>query len=154
MDAAPPGAATLRVRVFRNLTRHCFSIQATVPKVGWRTIAHASHVQLTNATFFVSEAARQRVLRTKKRTVHAAIQADLGWWVGRFAKDFQDPTAETLLLMSADNFIPTDTDHRLRYSLWGSGIFELAPMGSTTWHPALGCTAVCCTPGGVTARVL
>jgi hypothetical protein len=149
---SPP--AVLRVRVFSNLTRRCYSIQATVPEVGWRTIAHASHVQLTNATFFVSETARQRVLRTKKRTVHAAIQADLGLWVGRFAKDFHDTTAETLLLMSAANFIPTDTDQGLRYSLWGSGTFELAPIGSTTWHPALRCAAVCCTPGGVTARVL
>jgi len=149
---APPAA--LCVRVFRNLTRHCFSIQATVPKLGWRTIAHASHAQLKNATFFVSEAARQRVLRTKKRSVHASIQADLGPWVGRFAKDFHDTTAETLLLESANDFIPTDTDQRLRYSLWGSGAFELAPMGSTTWRPALRCAAVCCTPGGVIARVL
>lgn len=71
----------MRVRVFRNLTRRCLSMQARTP-TGWRTIAHAESVVLRDATFRVSEAGRQRVLATGRKTVHAWAEGDLAEWTG------------------------------------------------------------------------
>jgi hypothetical protein len=64
------------VRVFRNLTRNCWSVMEKTPK-GWRTVAHASHVLLDAPSFHVSEAGRQRVLKTGRKVVHAWIQGAL-----------------------------------------------------------------------------
>jgi hypothetical protein len=69
------------VRVFRNLTRGCYSIQARVGST-WRTVAHADSVTLDSARFHVSEAGRQRVIATGKKTVHAWIAGKLGAWSG------------------------------------------------------------------------
>lgn len=71
----------MRVRVFRNLTRRCLSMQARTP-TGWRTIAHAESVVLRDATFRVSEAGRQRVLATGRKTVHAWAEGELMEWTG------------------------------------------------------------------------
>ena len=70
------------VRVFRNLTRRCLSIQARVPGKGWRTVAHASRVALSDARFVVSEAGRQRTLRTGRKVVHAWVHGTLRGWSG------------------------------------------------------------------------
>ena len=71
----------MRVRVFRNLTRRCLSMQARTP-TGWRTIAHAESVVLRDVAFRVSEAGRQRVLATGRKTVHAWAEGDLVEWAG------------------------------------------------------------------------
>ena len=42
-----------------------------------RVVKHASSVILTNVTFKVSEAGRQRVLRDKQKNVHAGAQGTL-----------------------------------------------------------------------------
>jgi hypothetical protein len=66
------------VRVYRNLRRGCWTIQARVnlPLTGrfaWRVIAHAADVVLTQARFTVNEAGRQQVLRERRKNVHAFI---------------------------------------------------------------------------------
>lgn len=71
----------MRVRVFRNLTRRCLSMQARTP-TGWRTIAHADSVVLRDVAFRVSEAGRQRVLATGRKTVHAWAEGTLEGWAG------------------------------------------------------------------------
>jgi hypothetical protein len=69
----------MRVYVYFNLHRKCFSIKALEgPKKG-RVIAHHDDVLLFDATFKVSEAGRQRVLRERKKNVHAGV---VGQWVG------------------------------------------------------------------------
>lgn len=72
----------MRVRVFRNLTHRALSIQVQVVhpetnRKAWRTVLHASAVRLTDVRFVVSEAGRQRVLRTGKKTVHAFAEGVL-----------------------------------------------------------------------------
>ena len=70
----------MRVRVYRNLTGSCLSIQARTSK-GWRVVAHAGHVYLHDVDLTVNEAARQRVLKTGRKEVHAFAVGDLqGWW--------------------------------------------------------------------------
>ena len=62
--------AVERVMVYWNLHKKCFSLKST--KTG-KVVAHRQQVTVFNATTKVSEAGRQRVLREKRKNVHAGI---------------------------------------------------------------------------------
>jgi hypothetical protein len=71
----------MRVKVFRNLhftDRVMWSVQYynTASKT-WLLMMHTPNVMLRNAEFKVSEAGRQRVVRTKRKVVHAFVVGDL-----------------------------------------------------------------------------
>jgi hypothetical protein len=66
----------MKVRIYYNLHRKQLSVQSKTAK-GWRVVNHASRVTLENVRFKVSEAGRQRVLRERKKNVHAFIEGDL-----------------------------------------------------------------------------
>lgn len=59
-----------RVKVYRNLTKKCYSVMD--PKTG-RVVAHSFAVCLKDVTFQVQQAGRERVLREKKKFVHAFV---------------------------------------------------------------------------------
>ena len=63
----------LKVKVYFNLHKKCYSIKAMEGTDYGRVIYHAATVQLDNATFHVSEAGRQRVITEKRKNVHAGI---------------------------------------------------------------------------------
>lgn len=65
-----------RVRVYFNLHRKLFSVQEKTSK-GWRVWLHANQITLENVVFKVSEAGRQRVIREKKKNVHAFVEGDM-----------------------------------------------------------------------------
>lgn len=60
-----------KVYVYRNLHKQCWSVRDCKTK---RVVAHLDCLTLRNAKFKVSEAGRQRVLREKKKNVHAGVQ--------------------------------------------------------------------------------
>jgi hypothetical protein len=60
----------MRVKVYFNLHKKVWSILHMTPK-GWRLWGHSPRVQLANVTWKVSEAGRQRVLRERRKNVHA-----------------------------------------------------------------------------------
>lgn len=60
----------MKVFVYYNLHKHCWSVKNT--KTG-KIIMHADVVQLKDVVFKVSEAGRQRVLREKRKNVHAGV---------------------------------------------------------------------------------
>lgn len=62
----------VQAKVYWNFHRKCFSVQ-----VGGRVVAHATRVTLASVRFRVSEAGRQRVLRDKRKNVHAYVTGDL-----------------------------------------------------------------------------
>lgn len=63
------------VDVYFNLHKRKFSIRL---RSTGRVVAHARHVEFANgAAFVVSEAGRQRVLRERKKNVHAFIRGTL-----------------------------------------------------------------------------
>lgn len=64
MTADWPG----RVRVYRNLRRRVWSVQD--PRTGL-VLGHRAALVLLDVVLVVSEATRQRVLRQRRRTVHA-----------------------------------------------------------------------------------
>lgn len=72
----------MKVFVYFNLHRKCFSIKALEGDNKGRVIAHADKVYLSDATFKVSQAGRERVIREKRKNVHAGV-------VGHWEKDFQ-----------------------------------------------------------------
>lgn len=65
------------VRVYRNLHTGTLSMQKRIKGKGWRVVGHPHGVLLTNAKFIVNEGGRQRVLREKRKNVHAYIQGTL-----------------------------------------------------------------------------
>lgn len=63
----------MRVFVYFNLHKKCFSIKALEGDRKGRVIAHRDVVVLENCKFKVSESGRQRVLREKRKNVHAGV---------------------------------------------------------------------------------
>ena len=64
--------------IYFNLHRKCFSIKALEGANKGRVIAHRSEALVFDATFKVSEAGRQRVLREQRKNVHAGV---VGHWI-------------------------------------------------------------------------
>jgi len=63
---------TNKLRCYYNLHKHCLSVQHMTPK-GWRVKEHVKEIYLKNVTFKVYEAGRQRVLKEKRKGVHAYV---------------------------------------------------------------------------------
>lgn len=79
----------MRVFVYYNLHRHCWSVKCTErghPDYG-RVIAHQDTIHLADVEFKVSEAGRQRVLRERKKNVHAGVQ---GYIASNLERVYQD----------------------------------------------------------------
>ncbi len=68
----------MRVFVYFNLHKKCFSIKALEGDRKGRVVAHSTTVLLEGCKFKVSEAGRQRVLREKRKNVHAGVT---GTWI-------------------------------------------------------------------------
>lgn len=67
----------MRVEVYYNLHKHCFSVRALEGPNKGRVIKHANTVELSQVTFAVQPAGRARVLREKRKNVHAVVRGDL-----------------------------------------------------------------------------
>lgn len=67
----------MKVFVYFNLHKRCWSIKALEgPKKGL-VISHAKTVHLSDCTFKVSQSGRSRVLSEKRKNVHAGVQGVL-----------------------------------------------------------------------------
>lgn len=73
----------MKVFVYFNLHRKLFSIKALEGDMKGRVIAHRQAVLLNDATFKVSEAGRQRVIRDQRKNVHAGVSGT--WFDDHFA---------------------------------------------------------------------
>lgn len=60
------------VRIYWNLHQRMYSIQAKVDGK-WKVVRHTVHAILDNATTYVSQAGRERVLRDYRKNVHAYV---------------------------------------------------------------------------------
>jgi hypothetical protein len=61
-------------RVYFNLHKRLFSVTQKNERNNWAVIAYTNYIQLKNVKFIVSEAGRQRVLREKRKNVHAFLE--------------------------------------------------------------------------------
>lgn len=75
----------MRVFVYKNLHKDCWSIRALDGEHKGRVVAHADRVILKDVQFRVSEAGRQRVIREGRKNVHAGV-------VGRLSSISHDAT--------------------------------------------------------------
>ena len=66
-----------RVKVYFNLQKDCLSVVDT--STG-RLYCHSHRVELKNAKFHVNENGRQRVVREKRKNVHAYV---IGTWINQ-----------------------------------------------------------------------
>jgi hypothetical protein len=62
-----------RVRVYYNLHKKKLSVLHKTKK-GWRLREHRDSIKLKDARFIIYEAGRQRVLKEKRKNVHAYIE--------------------------------------------------------------------------------
>ena len=69
----------MKVFVYFNLHKKVFSVRALEGSNKGLVIAHTDKLTLTDVTFKVSEAGRQRVLRERRKNVHAGV---VGQWDG------------------------------------------------------------------------
>ena len=67
----------MRVFVYFNLHKKCWSIKALQGSDKGRVIYHSNYVSLRNCRLRVSEAGRKRVLASKRKNVHAGVEGDL-----------------------------------------------------------------------------
>ena len=63
----------MKVFVYYNLHKHVFSIKAMEGENKGRVVGYSTHITLSDAMPKVSEAGRQRVIRERKKNVHAGI---------------------------------------------------------------------------------
>ena len=63
----------MRVEVYRNLHKNCWSIRNL--KTG-RVVRHSNEVFIEDAKFVVQPAGREKVLREKKKNVHAFVRGN------------------------------------------------------------------------------
>lgn len=61
------------VFVYKNLHKDCYSVRDESTR---RVVAHQDFVHLTDVAFKVSEAGRQRVLRERRKNVHAGVRGN------------------------------------------------------------------------------
>lgn len=76
----------MKVKVYFNLRKKLFSIQHK-----GLVVAHRDKVMLTNAQFKVNESGRQRVLKEKRKNVHAFVVGEWSDYVEE-AIDIQEVT--------------------------------------------------------------
>lgn len=98
----------MRVRVYYNLNKSCWSVQHYLPGKGWRVRQHLQALELRDVTFKVSEAGRQRVIRQKRKNVHAYVIGEL---VGtQFSVDISNVTRVRYNPYSGPRFVTTQAD--------------------------------------------
>tara|TARA_R110000824_G_scaffold118452_2_gene270722 strand:- start:133 stop:552 length:420 start_codon:yes stop_codon:yes gene_type:complete len=65
----------MQVEVYKNLHKNCWSVRNN--KTGL-VIGYVKNIHLENATFIVRPAGRARVLRERRKNVHAFIKGNMG----------------------------------------------------------------------------
>lgn len=66
-----------KVKVYRNLTKECWSIIPLEGEYKGKVIGHTSHVYLANVLPKVSEKGRLKVISEKKKYVHAYLVGEI-----------------------------------------------------------------------------
>lgn len=115
----------MKVKVYRNLHKKMYSV---VDMKTGKVFRHQHHVVLKNARFRVSEAGRARVLKEKRKNVHAFVIGTL------LEKDFhfpdREPTMGTYNPYKHKTFVKKGTRRALR----DAELVLLAPKEMYVWE--------------------
>ena len=63
----------MKVFIYFNLHKKCWSVKALEGENKGKVIQHCDNFELVDVTFKVSQAGRERVLREKRKNVHAGV---------------------------------------------------------------------------------
>ena len=72
----------MKVEVYRNLRNGKYSVRSLQGSAKGRVVLHCEYVELLDVDFKVSQAGRARVLRERKKYVHATVRGTLGRFLG------------------------------------------------------------------------
>lgn len=114
-----------RVSVYRNLHKNCYSIR----NQHGRVVEHATEFWLDDVVFAVGKAGRERVLRERRKNVHAFVRGERGERDAILA----DPTHGIAIKYDpyeGDSFFEVDT-HR---PVVGARHVYLGPFGILAYH--------------------
>lgn len=67
----------MRVQVYRNLNKKCLSVVALEGEGKGRVACHVDDITLTKCSFVVRPAGRAKVLRTRRKNVHAFVRGEV-----------------------------------------------------------------------------
>jgi len=67
----------VKVRVYYNLQKHCWSVQKHVPGKGWRLAGHMQRLALRNVRTVVQQHGQKRTRSENKKYVHAFLEGDI-----------------------------------------------------------------------------
>lgn len=101
----------MKVFVYYNLRKKVWSVKDV--KTGL-VIAHLNSVVIKDATFKVSEAGRQRVLKEKRKNVHAGVQGILA----------QEIEADQWLLDNENGRVDTTRYNPYKYKSFVFGLYD------------------------------
>jgi hypothetical protein len=117
--------------VYYNLHRKCWSLKAMEGERKGRVVGHAKYVDMTNVVWKVSEAGRQRVLRERKKNVHAGACGFVNNWLdlngirhGSMAPTMTDgyrksPTVPDMVTYNPykhPHFVDVDTGEKVKHT--------------------------------------
>ena len=100
----------MKVFVYFNLHRKCWSVKALEGDRKGRVVAHKDFIVLRDAKGKVSQAGRERVLREKRKNVHAGV---VGYWDDveiEYSKQEYVPIMVTYNPYKYDCFVDRDTE--------------------------------------------
>jgi hypothetical protein len=96
----------MRVECYFNLHKRTFSVRALEGANKGRVIHHSDHVRLDDPKFVVQEGGRQRVIREKRKNVHAFVRGELkGLDAGPFGTYGNDMVQVTYNPYKYDSFV-------------------------------------------------
>ena len=104
----------MKVKIYKNLKKDCFSVMDYKTRKVIRHCygdhqKHGDHIRLENAYFWVSQKTRERVIREKKKYVHAFV---IGDWIDhwKLKEDFEavhyNPYEHNTFYVNGNKFNP------------------------------------------------
>ena len=106
----------MKVEIYRNLHKGCLSVRHNGRVI--RHLLHGEHLQLEGVTLVVGKAGRERVLREKRKNVHAFIR-------GTVAAEKTEPrgmplhynpyTTDSWLVGEGETLAPVDSCKRVTF---------------------------------------
>jgi hypothetical protein len=123
----------MKVFVYWNLHRKCWSVKALEGPFKGRVFTHAREIDLGYVRFKVSEAGRQRVLREGKKNVHAGAVGQLERWV-----DLNNDSRRFKNLTQVELAIGKKNRNEVRYNpRTGSTFVDSITNAVVTWSEAV-----------------
>lgn len=87
----------MKVAVYRNTNKGCLSVRALEGAEKGLVVAHVEQIMLKDCGFRVSEAARRRVIETKRKSVHASVVGEVeAVWGAILREDISNSTIKGL----------------------------------------------------------